>query len=119
MVTCSKGLLFKYTLISFTSFLFLLDVNITLDFSALNLILLLVDHAVILLISKFQKFSASLTVSPLMASIRSSSDAMALVRLVKLRSSKELYWVFQNPRRQQDPCGHPLSYFGLHSDALS
>ena len=60
--TCSKGFfLFKYNLIPFISFLSLLDINITLDFSSLNLILLLADHVVILLSSKFEKFSASLT----------------------------------------------------------
>ena len=27
---------------------------------------------------------------------------------VKLRFSKEFYWMFQNPRPQQETCGHPL-----------
>jgi hypothetical protein len=88
-------------LISFTSFRFLLDINITLDFSSLKPILLLFDHVVILLISKFEKFSASLTVSPLIASIRSSANAMAFVPLVNLKFSRVLYWMFQNPGPQQ------------------
>ena len=39
--TCRRGLLFKYMLISLFSFLFLLDIIITLDLSSLKLILLL------------------------------------------------------------------------------
>ena len=115
-VTCSKGLLFKYTLISFVSFRFLLDINKILDFSSLNVTLLLLDHAVILLTSQFEKFSASLTVFPLTASIRSSANATALVRLVNLRFSRDLYRVFQNPG-QQDPCSYPL-LTSFHSNAV-
>jgi len=108
VVTCSKCLLCRYTLISFTYFRFLLNINITLDFSSLKLILLLFDHAIILLNSKFKKISTSLTVSPLIASIRSLVNATAFVRLVNLRFRKELYWMFRKPGPQQDPCGHPL-----------
>jgi hypothetical protein len=108
VVKCSKGLLIRYTLIYFTSFRFLLDINITLDSSSLILILLLFGHAVNLLNSKFEKVSTSITVSPLIASIRSSANARAFVRLVNLKFSKELYWMFQKPGPQQDPCGHPL-----------
>ena len=50
VVTCCKGLLFKYMLISLFSFRFLLDITTTLDFS-LKLILFF-DH-VIFLISMF------------------------------------------------------------------
>jgi len=88
--TFSKGLLSKCTLISFT-FRFLLDIKITLDFYSLKLILLLFDHVVILLNSKLEKIFTSLTVSPLIASIRSSANATAFVRLVNLRFNKELY----------------------------
>ena len=76
---------------SFASFCFLLDISITFDFSSLKRTLFLFDHVVILLVSKFKKFSASLTVSPLVTSIRSSANATALVRLVNLRFSKKLY----------------------------
>ena len=91
VVTCSKVLFFKYILMSFTSFRVLLDINITLDFSSLKPTLFLFDHAVILLISKFEKFSALLTVSPLITSIRSSANTTSFVRLVNLRFSKEFY----------------------------
>jgi len=60
--TCCKGLLFKYMLISLFSFLFLLDIIITLDLSSLRVILLFLYQAVILLISMFEIFSAALIV---------------------------------------------------------
>jgi len=108
VATCSKGLLSRYTLISFTSFRFLLYINITLYFSSLKLTLLLFGHAANVLNSKFEKFSTSLTVSPLIARIRSSANATAFVRLVNLRFSKELHWIFQKHGPQQDPCRHPF-----------
>jgi len=92
----------------FTSFHFLLDINIALDFSSLKPTLFSFDHAVILLISTFEKFSVSLIVSPLVISSRSSANATTFVVLVYYRFSKELYWMFQNPGPQHDPCGHPL-----------
>ena len=54
LVTCSIGLLFSYTLISLLSLRLLLETNIILDFSSLNLILLLFDQAAILLSSPFE-----------------------------------------------------------------
>ena len=68
--TCCKGLLFKYTLISLFSFLFLLDIIINVDLSSLKLISLLLDQAAILLISIFEMFSGALMVSFLMANIK-------------------------------------------------
>jgi len=100
--------LFRYTVISFVSFRFLLDINITLDFFSLNVMLLLFDQAVILLSSQFKKFSVLHAVFPLTASIKSSANVMALVRLVNLRFSRELYRMFQNPGLQQEPWDYPL-----------
>ena len=77
-----------------------------LDCSSLNLILLLFAHDVILLISKFMKFSATRTLLPLVTNIRSSANAMAFVRLVKLRFYNQLYLMLQNRGPQQGPCGH-------------
>ena len=76
--TCCKGLLFKYMLISLFSFLFLLDIIITLDLSSLKLILLFLDQPVILLTLMFEIFSAALIVSFLTANIKSSANATAL-----------------------------------------
>jgi hypothetical protein len=55
---------------SLFSFRFLLDISMTLDFSSLKLILLFFDHADILLISRFDIFSAALMVSHLIANIK-------------------------------------------------
>ena len=76
--TCCKGLLFKYMLISLFSFLFLLDIVVTLDLSSLKLILLFLDQAMIFLISMFEIFSAALIVSFLTSNIKSSANATAL-----------------------------------------
>jgi len=76
--TYCKGLLFKYTLISLFSFLFLLDIIINMDLSSLKFILLFLDQAAILLISMFEMFSAALMVSFLMTNIKSSTNATAL-----------------------------------------
>ena len=108
VVSCSKGFLSKYTLISFTSFGFLLDINITMDFSTLKLILLLFDHSLILLNSMLENVYTSLTISPLIAIIRSLANGRAFVRLTNLSLSKDLYWMFQNPGPHQDTCRHPL-----------
>ena len=72
-----------------------------LNFSSFNLILLLFAHDVILLISKFVKFSASLTVLPLFTNIKSSANAKAFVRVVKLSFNKELYQMIQISWPQQ------------------
>jgi len=69
-------------LIYLFSFLFLLDIIITLDLSSLTLILLFLDQAVILLISMFEISSAALIVSSLTANIKSSANATALVLFV-------------------------------------
>ena len=90
------------------SFLFLLDINMILDFSSLKLILLLFARVVILLIWRCIKFPASLTILPVITSIRSSWNATASVLLVKLRFGNELYWMFRKPGPQQETCGHFL-----------
>ena len=82
-------------LISLFSFRFLLDINITFDFSSLKLILLFFDHSVILLISIFDIFSAALMESLLMANIKLSANATALDLSMNWRFSRELYWMFQ------------------------
>ena len=69
-------------LISLFSFLFLLDIIIALDLSSLKLILLFLDQAVTLLISMFEIFSAALIDPFLIASIKSSANATALVLFV-------------------------------------
>ena len=108
VVTCCNGLLLNYMLTSLISFRFLLDITITLDFSSLKSILLFFTHFVILFISTFDIFSAALTVSILIANIKSSANATSLVLFVNWRFSRELYWMFQYPGPQQDPCGDPL-----------
>src|SRR5215469_1156180 len=108
VVTCCRGLLFKYMLISLLSFLFLLDTIITLDLSSLKLILFFLDQAVIFLISMFEIFSAARTFSCLIANIKSSANATALECSVNCVFSRELYKIFQYPGPQQDPCGAPL-----------
>ena len=75
--TCCKSL-FKYMLISLFSFLFLLDIIITLDLPSLKLILLFLDQAMILLISVFEIFSDALILLFLQANIKSSVNATAL-----------------------------------------
>jgi len=77
---CCSGLEFRYTLTSVISFLFILVASITLDFFSLKVILFSFAQFVILFISIFAKFSASLTFLALTAIIRSSANAMALVR---------------------------------------
>ena len=78
-----------------------------LDLASLKPTLFLLDHAFILLISMFAKLSASLTDSSLVIN-RSSANATAVVCLVKLRFSIELYCMFQSPSPQHEPWGHPL-----------
>ena len=108
LLTCSRGLLFKYTDTSVLSFLFLLVTTITFDVCTLNVILVSSAHFHILFISIFGNFSASRTFSTLTAISRSSAKAIALVRFPNSRLSNVLYWMFQNPGPQQDPCGQPL-----------
>ena len=80
----------------------------TFDFSSLKHILLSLAHDATLDISMLVKFSASLLVSPFTPNIRSSANAIAFVLLLKFRFNMELYWIFQNPGPQHDPCGYPF-----------
>ena len=50
-------------------------------------------------------FSASRVLSACAAINKSSAKAIALVCFLKFKIRSELYWVFQNPGPQQDPCG--------------
>jgi len=80
LLACCSGLEFSYTLTSVISFLFLLVASIILDFCLLKVILFSFAQFVILFISMFAKFSASWTFPARTAIIRSSANAMALVR---------------------------------------
>ena len=77
-------------------------------FCSLNVTLLLSAHFDIMFISIFAKFSASRTFSALTAINRLSAKAITLVRFPNSRLSSVLYWKFQNPGPQLDPCGQPL-----------
>jgi len=74
------------------------------DLASLKSILFLLDHKFILLISIFEKFSAS----PLVIKRRSSAKAVVVVRSVKIRFRIELYWMFHRPGQDNEPCEHPL-----------
>ena len=80
-----------------------------LDLASLKPTLFLFDHAFILLISMLAKFSASLTDSPLMINRRSSANATAVVRLVKL--SVILY--VPETRTATRALGAPFTYLSL------
>ena len=80
LLTCSRGLVFRYILTLVLSLLFLLVTSITLDFCSLNVILFSFAQFVILRFSTLAKFSASWTFSALTAISRSSANAMALAR---------------------------------------
>jgi hypothetical protein len=82
LFNCSGGLLFRYMETAVFSLLFLLVITITFDFCSLNVILLFSAHFVILVISIFAKFSASISVSAVTATRRSSAKAIALVLCV-------------------------------------
>ena len=82
-----------------------------LDFSSLKLILLFFAHAVILVISIFYMFSAALVVLLLIASSKSSAKATTLVCFINGVLRSELYWIFQYPWPEQDPCGAPFLPF--------
>ena len=84
-----------------------------LDLASLKPTLFLFDHAFILLISMLAKFSASLTDSSLVINRRSSANATAVARLVKLRFSIVLYCMFQRPGQQHKPLGAPFTYLSL------
>jgi hypothetical protein len=115
---CCRGLLFKYMLIFFFSFLILLNIILTLDLSSLKLILLFLDQAVILLISMFEIFSAALIVSFLITNIKSSAKATALEIFVNWMFSRELYRMFQYPGPQQDLCGSLWWLFSIYGHCL-
>jgi len=83
----------------------------TLDFCSLNVILFSFAQLDIFLISMLAWFSASRTVSALMAISKSSAKAIAFVRLPYSRLSSELYWIFQNAGRQQEPWGAFAHFF--------
>ena len=102
-----RGLLFKYTLISLLSFLFLLDKIVISDLSSLKFILFL-DQAAILLISIFETFSAALMDSFLTTSIKLSAKATALFLSENCMFKRQLYKIFQYPGPQQDPYGDPF-----------
>jgi len=53
-------------------------------------------------------FSASRTLSAFTVINKSSAKPIALVCFLKFKLRSELYWIFQNPGPQQDPCGYPL-----------
>jgi len=106
--SCCKDLLFMYMLISLFSFRFLLDTIMNLDFSSLKLILLFFAHAVILVIFIFDIFSAALVMLLLIASIKSSAKVTTLVCFMNGVLKSELYWIFQYPGPEQDPCGAPF-----------
>ena len=82
-----------------------------LDLASLKPTLFLFDNAFILLISVFAKFSALVTDSPLVIS-RSSANAAAVVRSVKLRLSIVLYCMFQT-RTATWALGAPFAYLSL------
>jgi len=88
--TCVRGWEFKYIIMSFRSFRFRLDIKIVFDFCSLKCNLLSLAHAAIFVSSMLAMFSASVTVLPLIARIKSSANAIALVRCVKLRFRGEL-----------------------------
>jgi len=90
LVTCVRGRKFSYNSKSFRSLPFLLDSNIVFDFFSLKRILLAVAHVEIFVSSELEMFSASITVLPLVARIKSSANAIVLVRCVKLRFKREL-----------------------------
>ena len=80
LLACSSGLEFRYKMTSVISILFLLVASITLDFCSLKVILFSSAQVVILFISMFAKLSATWTFPALTVLIRSSANAMALVR---------------------------------------
>ena len=73
--TC-KGLLIKYTFISLFYFLFLLNIIINLELYSWKLILLFQDRLTILPISMFEMLSTALTVSFLIANMKSLANAI-------------------------------------------
>ena len=81
LLTCSRGLMFRYIFIAVLSLLFLLVTSMIFYFCSLKLILFSFAQFNILLISMLAKFSASWTFSALTAISRSSANAMALVRV--------------------------------------
>jgi len=59
LLTCSRGMVFRYILTSVLYLLFLLVTSMTFDFCSLNVILFSFAQFVILPISTLAKFSAS------------------------------------------------------------
>ena len=82
------------------------------------MVLLLFDHAITLLRSKFENFSASLTVSPLIDSIRSSANSMVLFASRIWGSTKNCMDVPES-RTAARSLQAPYTYFSLHSKAVS
>ena len=109
--------LFRSILISFAPFLFLLEISKILDLASLKPNLFLFDHAFILFISMFAKFSASLTDSPLMINRRSSANAIAVVRLVKLSFCIVILYVPETRTATRD-LGAPFTYLSLDPVAV-
>jgi len=100
LLTCSTGLLFKCMDTSLFSLLLFLVTTITLDFYSLKVLLLSFAQFDTFLISMFATFSASRTVSSLTA----ISKSLVVIRFPNSRLSNELYWMFQKPGPQHDPC---------------
>jgi hypothetical protein len=80
--TCVRMRKFKYSFKSFRSLRFLLDSSIVFYFCSLKCILFVDAHADIFASSILSMFSASITVFALVTRIRSSANAMTLVRCV-------------------------------------
>ena len=82
LLTCGIVLFFKYAATCFSSFRFLLVINITFDFSSLNLFLLSFAQVYILSISTLAMFSASPTDQSFITIKISSANATTFVCLV-------------------------------------
>jgi len=90
LITCVRGRKLRCISKSFRSVRFLLDSNIIFDFCSLKRIFLAVAHEEIFVSSELEMFSASIADLPRVARIKSSANAMDLVRCVKLRFKREL-----------------------------
>ena len=91
LLTCYRGLLFKYMDPSLFALLFFRVTTISSDFYSLKVLLFSFAQFDTLLISMFAKFSASRTVSGLTAISKLLATAIALVRFPNSRLINELY----------------------------